>query len=243
MNNKAKILNCRIDLIDEQNALNEAKKALMENKNFHIITINPEMIMNSEKNPDFKELINNSDLNIPDGVGVKIALKIKSINQNQIRGVDFSRKLIELASKDSLRLGFLGAKEEVIQKAKENFLKKYPNLNFVYTRNGYFKNDDEIINEIVEKNPQSLLVGLGSPKQEEIIVKLKNKLKSCVLIGVGGSFDVFSGLTKEAPVIYRKMGIEWLYRTILQPERFKRIFPTLPLFLIKCIIETTFKKD
>ena len=86
-------------------------------------------------------------------------------------------------------------------------------------------------------------MGLGSPKQEEIIVKLKNKLKSCVLIGVGGSFDVFSGLTKEAPVIYRKMGIEWLYRTILQPERFKRIFPTLPLFLIKCIIETTFKKD
>lgn len=243
MNNKAKILNCKIDLIDEQNALNEAKKALMENRNFHIITINPEMIMNSEKNPDFKELINNSDLNIPDGVGVKIALKIKSINQNQIRGVDFSRKLIELASKDNLRLGFLGAKEEVIQKAKENFLKKYPNLNFVYTRNGYFKNDDEIINEIVEKNPQVLLVGLGSPKQEEIIVKLKNKLKSCVLIGVGGSFDVFSGLTKEAPVIYRKMGIEWLYRTILQPERFKRIFPTLPLFLIKCIIETTFKKD
>ncbi len=243
MNNKAKILNCRIDLIDEQNALNEAKKALMENRNFHIITINPEMIMNSEKNPDFKELINNSDLNIPDGVGVKIALKIKSINQNQIRGVDFSRKLIELASKDNLRLGFLGAKEEVIQKAKENFLKKYPNLNFVYTRNGYFKNDDEIINEIVEKNPQILLVGLGSPKQEEIIVKLKNRLKSCVLIGVGGSFDVFSGLTKEAPVIYRKMGIEWLYRTILQPERFKRIFPTLPLFLIKCIIETTFKKD
>lgn len=243
MNNKAKILNCRIDLIDEQNALNEAKKALMENRNFHIITINPEMIMNSEKNPDFKELINNSDLNIPDGVGVKIALKIKSINQNQIRGVDFSRKLIELASKDNLRLGFLGAKEEVIQKAKENFLKKYPNLNFVYTRNGYFKNDDEIINEIIEKNPQILLVGLGSPKQEEIIVKLKNKLKSCVLIGVGGSFDVFSGLTKEAPVIYRKMGIEWLYRTILQPERFKRVFPTLPLFLIKCIIETTFKKD
>ena len=243
MNNKAKILNCKIDLIDEQNALNEAKKALMENRNFHIITINPEMIMNSEKNPDFKELINNSDLNIPDGVGVKIALKIKSINQNQIRGVDFSRKLIELASKDNLRLGFLGAKEEVIQKAKENFLKKYPNLNFVYTRNGYFKNDDEIINEIAEKNPQILLVGLGSPKQEEIIVKLKNKLKSCVLIGVGGSFDVFSGLTKEAPVIYRKMGIEWLYRTILQPERFKRIFPTLPLFLIKCIIETTFKKD
>ena len=243
MNNKAKILNCKIDLIDEKNALNEAKKALMENRNFHIITINPEMIMSSEKNPDFKELINNSDLNIPDGVGVKIALKIKSINQNQIRGVDFSRKLIELASKDNLRLGFLGAKEEVIQKAKENFLKKYPNLNFVYTRNGYFKNDDEIINEIVEKNPQILLVGLGSPKQEEIIVKLKNKLKSCVLIGVGGSFDVFSGLTKEAPVIYRKMGIEWLYRTILQPERFKRIFPTLPLFLIKCIIETTFKKD
>ena len=83
---------------------------------------------------------------------------------------------------------------------------------------------------------------MGSPYQEEIIFKLKDILQNTVMIGVGGSFDVFSGVVKESPLIYQKLGLEWLYRTICQPERFKRIFPVLPIFLIKCIIESIFKK-
>jgi N-acetylglucosaminyldiphosphoundecaprenol N-acetyl-beta-D-mannosaminyltransferase len=147
-----------------------------------------------------------------------------------------------LASNNNYRLAFLGAKEEVIQKAKENFLNQYPNLNFTYVRNGYFSDDNEIINELKQANPQILLVGLGSPKQEELISRLKNELQGCAMVGVGGSFDVFSGIVKESPVIFRKLGLEWLYRTILQPERFKRIFPVLPIFLIKCIMSTIQKK-
>ena len=86
-----------------------------------------------------------------------------------------------------------------------------------------------------------MLIGLGSPRQEEFIVKLKQSINGCIMVGVGGSFDVFSGIVKESPVIFRKLGLEWLYRTLLQPERFKRIFPVLPIFLLKCIMDT--KKD
>ena len=75
-----------------------------------------------------------------------------------------------------------------------------------------------------------------------LISKLKNELNGCVMVGVGGSFDVFSGIVKESPKIYQKLGLEWLYRTILQPERFRRIFPVLPIFLIKCIMNSIFKK-
>ena len=242
MSMKAFVLNCPIDLCSLDEALNKANDAIRNNINFQIITINPEMIMNAQKNEHFFNILSNSDLNIADGVGVKIALKLKKIKQNQIRGVDFSRELVKLASENNYRIAFLGAKEEVIQKAKENFLKKYPNLNFVYTRNGYFDDENKIIEEIKSANPQILLVGLGSPKQEEIIVKLKSVLQGCTMVGVGGSFDVFSGIVKESPMIYRKLGLEWLYRTILQPERFKRIFPVLPIFLIKCIIESIQKK-
>ena len=242
MSMKAFVLNCPIDLCNLEEASNKANDAIQNNINFQIITINPEMIMNAQKNEHFFNILSNSDLNIADGVGVKIALKLKKINQNQIRGVDFSRELIKLASQNNYRVAFLGAKEEVIQKAKENFLKKYPNLNFVYTRNGYFDDENKIIEEIKSANPQILLVGLGSPKQEEIITKLKSVLQGCTMVGVGGSFDVFSGIVKESPMIYRKLGLEWLYRTILQPERFKRIFPVLPIFLIKCIIESIQKK-
>ena len=242
MSMKAFVLNCPIDLCSLDDALNKANDAIQNNINFQIITINPEMIMNAQKNEHFFNILSNSDLNIADGVGVKIALKLKKIKQNQIRGVDFSRELVKLASENNYRIAFLGTKEEIIQKAKENFLKKYPNLNFVYTRNGYFDDENKIIEEIKSANPQILLVGLGSPKQEEIIVKLKSVLQGCTMVGVGGSFDVFSGIVKESPMIYRKLGLEWLYRTILQPERFKRIFPVLPIFLIKCIIESIQKK-
>lgn len=241
MSINSKVLNCRVDLVNTEEALNKAYTTIKEDKNFHIVTINPEMIMNAQKNPAFFNILENSDLNIIDGVGVKIALKLQGKNPSQIRGVDFARSLIGLASEFNLRVAFLGAKEEVILKAKENFLKKLPNLNFTYVRNGYFNNDEEIINEISLARPQILLVGLGSPRQEELIVKLKEVVKGCIFVGVGGSFDVFSGLTKESPIIYRKLGLEWLYRTICDPKRFKRIFPVLPLFLIKCIINTVLK--
>lgn len=238
METNSRVLNCRVDLCGTQEALDCAYEAIKKDDNFHIVTINPEMIMYAQKNPAFFEILENSDLNIIDGVGVKIALKLKGQTPNQIRGVDFSRSLLAFAHQLKLRVAFLGAKEEVIKAAKENFLKKLPGLNFVYTRNGYFESDDEIIQEIAAQKPQVLLVGLGSPKQEEMIVKLKEILRGCIMVGVGGSFDVFSGLTKESPVIFQKLGLEWLYRTICEPKRFKRIFPVLPLFLIKCIINT-----
>ncbi len=242
MSEKIKVLNCPVDLVSSEVALKCVCGALKSGKNFHIVTINPEMIMNAQKNSSFFEIINNSDLNVADGVGVKIALKIKGVVCENIRGVDFARSLVRYADKNNLPIGFIGAKEEVINAACDNFKKEYPNLNIVYKRNGYFQNDSEIINEIKSASPSILLVGLGSPRQEEFICELKKALKGCVMIGVGGSFDVFSGFTKESPVIYRKLGLEWLYRTICQPERFKRIFPTLPLFLLKCIIDTKGKK-
>ena len=242
MSMKAFVLNCPVDLCNIEDALQKAKNAIENRENYQIITINPEMIMNAQENKAFFEIINNSNLNIIDGVGVKIALRLQKINQEQIRGVDFSRELIKLASENNYRVAFLGAKDEVVNLAKENFLKQYPKLNFVYVRNGYFDNEELIIDEIKNANPQILLVGLGSPKQEEIIVKLKSVLNGCVMVGVGGSFDVFSGITKESPIIFRKLGLEWLYRTLMQPERFKRIFPVLPIFLIKCIIKSVQKK-
>lgn len=239
---KTLVLNCPVNLCDIEEALTCAKSALEDKINYQIVTINPEMIMNAQKNEAFLNILKSSDLNIIDGVGVKIALKFQGITQNQIRGVDFSRKLIELASKNNYRVAFLGAKEEVVNLAKENFLKEYPNLNFVYVRNGYFDDENEIIRELKQANPQILLVGLGSPKQEELISKLKSELSACAMVGVGGSFDVFSGIVKESPIIFRKLGLEWLYRTMCQPERLKRIFPVLPLFLIKCIISSVLKK-
>ena len=115
--------------------------------------------------------------------------------------------------------------------------KEIENINIVYYHDGYFKDDSEIIDHLVNAQPAVVLTALGSPKQEEFNYKLKKLLPNTLFIGVGGSFDVWAGIVKRAPEIYQKLGLEWLYRTVKEPKRFKRIFPTLPLFIIKVLKE------
>lgn len=233
------ILGYGVDLLTKNEGLDFVSERIIENEGAQIATINPEMIEMGEKNPQLGEILRNADLVIPDGVGIKLALKIRGIKQEQVPGIEFARELINMCAENGYPVGFVGAQEEVVNRAVENIKKETPNLNVVYKHNGYFNNEDEIINTILEANPKVLLVAMGVPRQEFFMQKIKSKKNDIILIGVGGSFDVWSGFTQRAPSAWQKLGLEWLYRTIKQPERFKRIFPTLPMFLFKVIIETT----
>lgn len=239
MKKSIKLLGRRVDRLAFNEAVDFCLQRIANGENTHVITINPEMIMHSQGNTEFADVINTSDLNVPDGVGIKLALKFKGESIENIRGVEFSKNLLKIAAEQNLKVALLGAKEEVLQTAIQKLKEEFPNLNLVYTGNGYFDDDTQIKEDIISAQPNVLLVALGAPKQEFFIKNILHKLNSCIAIGVGGSFDVYSGLTKEAPKIWQKLGLEWLYRTLSDPKRFKRIFPTLPLFLIKCIMEKT----
>ena len=202
-----------------------------------VITINPEMIENASQNPDFAEIINSAELVIPDGIGVEIGLKILGYNVRRIAGIEFSHRMIEECAKNSQSVALVGAKPQIVEKAKENLEKEISGLYITYAHDGYFSNDEEIINELKIRQPRLVLCALGSPKQEEFIIKVKQVLPNALFVGVGGSFDVWSGVVERAPEIYQKLGLEWLYRTVKEPKRFKRIFPTLPLFVLKVLRE------
>lgn len=202
-----------------------------------VITINPEMIENANQNPDFAEIINSAELVIPDGIGVEIGLKILGYNVRRIAGIEFSHRMIEECAKNSQSVALVGAKPQIVEKAKENLEKEISGLYVTYAHDGYFSNDEEIINELKIRQPRLVLCALGSPKQEEFIIKAKQVLPNALFVGVGGSFDVWSGVVERAPEIYQKLGLEWLYRTVKEPKRFKRIFPTLPLFVLKVLRE------
>ena len=202
-----------------------------------VVTINPEMINNAVQNPEFAEIINNAELVIPDGIGVQIGLKILGYNVRRIAGIEFSRRMIEECAKSEQSVALVGAKPEIVQKAKENLEHEIQGLYVTYAHDGYFKDDDEILNELKIRQPRLVLCALGSPKQEEFILKAKKLLPDALFVGVGGSFDVWSGVVERAPEIYQKLGLEWLYRTVKEPKRFKRIFPTLPLFVLKVLCE------
>lgn len=202
-----------------------------------VITINPEMINNARKNSDFADIINSAELVIPDGIGVEIGLKILGNSVRRIAGIEFAHKMLEVCAKEGKSVAFVGAKPEIIEKAAENIKNEFENINIVYVQDGYFKDDERVMNDLKILQPRLVLCALGSPKQEEFIAKSKTMLPDSLFIGVGGSFDVWSGVVQRAPEIYQKLGLEWLYRTVKEPQRFKRIFPTLPLFVLNVLRE------
>ncbi len=228
--NTVKLQGFSIDTFTFDDALEYAA-----NNSGQIVTINPEMIQTASKNQIFADIINNAELVVPDGIGVEIGLKILGHKVRRIAGIELGRALIDRFAGEPV--AFIGAKPEIIEKAVDNLKKEVSNLNPVYVQDGYFKDDERVLDELTRKHPRLVLVALGSPKQEFFINEAKKRLPDAVFIGLGGSFDVWSGVVQRAPEVYQKMGLEWLYRTVKEPQRFKRIFPTLPLFILKVVKE------
>lgn len=219
--------------------LDEAIKYIYSKKG-SVVTINPEMIQYSRKDDKFAAFVRNADLVIPDGIGVEIGLKILGHNVRRIAGIEFAKSLINKFSEQSEPVAFVGAKPEIIKKAVENLKNEINSLNVCYVQDGYFKDDERVLTELKNSGAKLVLVALGSPKQEFFIQRAMELLPDAVMIGIGGSFDVWSGVVKRAPLIYQKLGLEWLYRTVKEPKRFKRIFPTLPLFILNVLKEKLF---
>ena len=229
------LLGLNIDDYTFEESIKTAKELIDGAKVSQVVTINPEMFGEAEKNNDFANIVKEAEMVIPDGIGVKIALKLTGKKAQRIAGIDFAKKLLQESALSGIPVGIVGSKEEVIVKAVENLRKEISGLNIVYYHNGYFQNDGEIYEELKSKSPKLILVALGSPKQEFFIYNAKKVLNPCLMVGIGGSLDVWSGTVKRAPKIFQKLGLEWLYRTVTQPSRLKRIFPTIPMFLIKVL--------
>ncbi len=216
-------------------ALDTALRLIEGNRPAQIVTINPEMVNYAFKNPEFSNLLKDADILLPDGIGIKVAAGILGHKINRIPGIDFAYKLLLDCEKSSIPVALIGTNEEILTKTIENIKKNMPDLKIVYTRNGFFENEEEIYKDLQNTIPKLVLVALGSPKQEYFILGAKKYLKNGLLIGIGGSFDVWAGEIKRAPVIFQKLGLEWFYRVITQPERIKRIFPAIPVFLFRVI--------
>ena len=235
---RACVLGYPVDLVTKEEALAFAESSMEKETGLHVVTINPEIILAAEKNPELDAIIKKAELIIPDSTGMELALRRLGLDIKKLAGIEFSEALIERCSKNNYKVAFLGATQEVIELLQKELKAKYPELNIVYAHNGYFSDSDmpEITDKFKERNPHLLLVALGAPRQEYIISKYREALPHTVMIGVGGSFDVWAKKVKRAPAIFRIFGLEWFYRLIKQPSRFSRMFPALPLFIIRTVI-------
>jgi len=205
--------------------------------------------MAAKKDEKFKDLLNDGDLTIPDGIGLVYASRMKKKRlPERVTGFDLSVKLIQLANKKGYTLFLLGGKEGIAKKAKGKLEKDYPNIKIAGVHNGFFKgthigydgHDEEmkVIEEINKSKADILFVGFGAPRQEKWIHENKDKLNCKVVIGNGGTIDILAGEVNRAPEIFQNLGMEWLYRLLKDPRRIKRQL-VLPLF----ILQVLFSKD
>lgn len=226
---RSKIMDVPVDAVSMDEALTMIKNKIDQKSKLHVVTINAEMIMLTKTDLEFFEILKNAGLLIPDGSGVVWALRKNNIKVKKLPGIELAENCI---GNINSKIYMLGGSPEVIKKAYDNLNHKYPNNNIVGFSDGYFKteNEDEIINKINATNADILLIGLGVPRQEKWITKNMSKINASVLIGVGGSFDVFSGKIKRAPILMQKFHLEWLYRLYKEPWRWKRML-VLPKFV------------
>lgn len=240
-----KIFGVRINNLDMNETLDYINNYISSDEFNYIFTPNPEIVMRAGRESDFKTIINSSSLNLCDGIGLIIASKIKKKPlKSRVTGYDTSIKILELMNEKKLAIFLLGAKPGIAEKAIEKINNDYPNIRIAGFNNGYFKgshngniacNEEEtLIRKINDSNADVLFVGMGAGYQEKFIYYNRDKLKTKLAIANGGVIDVLAGNVKIAPKFIRKIGLEWLYRLIKEPKRFKRQLD-IPKFLLKLI--------
>ena len=225
---KIEILGVGIDVLTMDQAVSTVRRWLTEPEKRMIFTVNPEIIMLAKDDSDFSRTLNQADMVTADGIGVVMAAKkLGTPLPERVAGYDLQLRLF---AETEASYYFLGAAEGVAAEAAQKIMAKYPTAKVLGTHNGYFKDIEEIAGEINRCAPDILLVGLGAKKQEELIARCKDRLNAKVFIGVGGSFDGFSGRVKRAPQFFIRLHLEWFYRLLKQPSRWRRMLK-LPQFL------------
>ena len=227
----------QIESID--NAKMYIKDLLRNNIGGYSTAINAEKIMMYSKDDEMKSIIDNSVLPVPDGSGAVLGFKFL-YGLNCIR-LDLPKTIFELSNEEKYNLFILGSSEDINKKAVDELKIKYPNINIVGRHNGYFEDENIIIDLLKDLKPQIVMVALGSPKQEKFAAKINKTLPNILFIGCGGALDILAGKITRAPKFFQDNHIEWLYRLILEPKRIKRQ-KILPVYLFKLMIETIKRK-
>ena len=194
-----------------------------------LIAINAEKILTEDNN---LHKIVNQNIGYADGAGAVMALKQKGFNAVKIPGAEFWLDIIEENNREKT-FYLIGASQDVIEKTKEKLEIEYPGIRILGYRNGFLKSGEKekLIQDLISKKPEIIFVAQGSPRQEFLMDELI-KIHPALYMGLGGSFDVYCGLKKRAPQLFLKTNLEWFYRLLKEPTRFKRQLVLLKFFIL-----------
>ena len=230
---KEEILGVSVNTENYDELIPKVFKNIEEGKKSLIVAINPEKLMKAKEDPELKALLNRAEFQIPDGIGVILASKLKKGQiRSRVTGIDMMDRVVQEAAARGKRIFLYGAKPGVAEEAAAKLQVMHPNIQIAGVQHGYEKDVQVVLDTINQTKPDILFVAMGSPKQEQWIEQYRDELHPVVFQGVGGSFDVLAGNIKRAPAVFQKAGAEWLYRLLLEPSRIKRQM-NLPRFLVE----------
>ena len=227
-----RILGLKVHKVTPEGAMAYIHKALQGDCFHQVVTLNAEIAYNALGDDDLKSIIENASLVTPDGNGIVWAShKYGEDIKDRVCGIDLLTMMLDRYNDGSCGFYFLGANPEVACKAKEIIRQKYPLLKYCGYHDGYFDRSEtpDIIKEIKDSGADVLIVAMGAPYQDIWLSRYGAETGAKIGIGVGGSLDVISGNVNRAPVAFQKLKVEWLYRLIREPRRWKRML-ALPKF-------------
>ncbi len=230
---RTRILGVAVDRYTMTETLARIEQFVKDGGPHLVITADAAGIVQSSEDAELRAIYDQADLVTPDSVGVLWAAKRQGESlPERVSGVDLVDQICDLSARKGYRLFFLGAAPGVAELAAEKLRLKHPGCNIVGTRNGFFPADSDtlVAQEIAESKPDFLFVAMGIPRQEKFIMATRDIIGASVSMGVGGSFDVFSGKAKRAPKLLQKLKLEWLWRLLLNPKKIAKA-KNLPRFV------------
>jgi N-acetylglucosaminyldiphosphoundecaprenol N-acetyl-beta-D-mannosaminyltransferase len=250
-----KILDVKVDNLSRELALAKVVEFLKDDQQHIITTPNPEIILEAQKDEEFKKILNQADLALPDGFGLLLVSKILGEPiKERVTGTDFMQDICALAEKMEKSVFLLGGQEGVASQAALELSRQYPLLKIVGAEMGINFSDynsqfpiaenNKLIKNINRLRPDIIFVAFGHKKQEKWIAENLKKIPSVkIAMGVGGAFDFIAKVVPRAPFWMRRLGLEWLFRFIKQPWRWRRIYRAVIEFPITVIMKVLSRKQ
>lgn len=228
---KTNVLGVAYDNITMAEALQRGREILSGTETAYCVTPNAEMAYEAMHDPDFCRVLNEAALVLPDGAGVILGAKlVRTPLKEKVAGIDFAQNMLPVFAETGSRLYLLGSKPGIAELAAEKMRQKQPDLCICGLRDGYFQDEAEVVRAINEAKADAVYVCLGSPKQERFMHDHRGELNAKLLVGLGGTLDGIAGPVKRAPRWMIRLQLEWLYRLIKEPKRFKRML-RLPKYI------------
>jgi N-acetylglucosaminyldiphosphoundecaprenol N-acetyl-beta-D-mannosaminyltransferase len=217
-----RIFDIRINPLSRTEFLSVISKSTREGRQIAQFGVNSATINDIVRNDEFRHIINNADLVHIDGMSVVWALRSFGYTiPERVATPDLADDILTMADSEGLSLFLFGAKQNTLELCRQRIEAKFPNIKIAGCRNGYYRPEEEkeIFEMINESSPDILLLGMSSPKKELFFESYRHKINARYILGVGGYFDIVSGIIKRAPRWMQNTGLEWLFRLLQEPRR------------------------